>query len=73
MPEWAVDYMLTMIIGFIVATFLSIIGAVGIGMLVMGIWGDVEGVITGFICAIVIFIIISLMTHEAAMGKRMEQ
>jgi len=60
------DYVLTMIIGFIVATFLSIIGAVGIGLLVMFLWGDIEGVIAAFIVAIGIFTIVAIATHEAA-------
>lgn len=59
-----------MIIGLIVATFISLIGAVVIGLLVMALWGDVEGVIAGFIVAIVIFIIVSLMAHDVAKTQK---
>lgn len=58
------DFVLTMVIGFIVATFLSIIGAVVVGLVVMTLVDDVTGVIAGIIVAIVIFTVIGIMTFQ---------
>ena len=59
------DFVLTMVMRLIVAGFLSIVGGIGIAMLVMILWGAVEGLIAGVIVMAMIVIIVLIITHDA--------
>ena len=61
------EFVLTMVIGYIVATILAVIGAVVTGMTAIWITDDLGiGMIVGFITAIVIFVVISIVTFQLA-------
>jgi len=61
------EFVLTMVIGYTVATFLTVIGAVVTGMIAIWITDDLGiGMTVGFITAIVIFVVISIVTFQLA-------
>ena len=63
-----VNFMLIMIVGFIVATILALIGVAGVGMAVMMLTGEEAGIIAGIIVGIVIFTIVGIATLKTARG-----
>ena len=60
------DIVLTVIVGHIAAGFLSFVGGIVIGILVLIHSTAMMGIIVGFVSAIIIFAVMSVFTYDVA-------
>ena len=70
MPTDTSDFVLTTIIRFVGAGFVSVIGAVGIGLFVGLIIDDIIGFYASFISTIIIFTVIIVTMYKPAKEKK---